>query len=278
MSKLQYVFTTLALATICALTGVDFLFPELHLAEYAIGLPPLAALLVGFVGTSIVAAVSVIVALLHASSSMEESQGFIHVAVSVLFAWAAVVTTQVRMSRYSALENLAKTTQNFERARRDSNFDSLTELSNRRGVLEEIESLPEDSWPRVLMVFDLDGLKRVNDQFGHSAGDDLLRIFAFRVSRGIQRKDIFGRWGGDEFVGVFQVDLKTGEQIAERLLTKVTDQPIRFSDAEQAVGVSIGLVSWTPDMSFDSAFTLADDAMYASKRSGGSRVTVGDRR
>jgi diguanylate cyclase (GGDEF)-like protein len=128
------------------------------------------------------------------------------------------------------------------------------------------------------VFIDLDGFKPINDALGHRIGDDVLVEIADRL-RGVARaSDPVARYGGDEFVIVCEnADAESAGVLAERFRHEVglplTSVPPRYS-----VAASIGVATWTPDDTSDvpeaeRLIRLADEAMYASKRSGRDRVT-----
>ena len=272
----QWLVTSFFLLLLILIFTIDQTVEFLHLAEYAVIVPVLAVPFVAELSVIVVSMFSVLVALAHAFQTMEPNQGMIHAGIATIMAAIAVFFKRIQGQARTFDMKLESTSLELIQAERQSNLDPLTEQLNRRGVERSVSRLSVESWPRAVMIFDIDRLKYVNDTFGHEAGDDLIRIVAFRISRAIQQVDIFGRWGGDEFIGVFCVDLDTANQIANRLLERVTGQPIRFADTDVTVGISIGVAAWEPTRKFEAAISEADYAMYNSKKFGGSKVSVGD--
>ncbi|SDU07264.1 diguanylate cyclase [Halopseudomonas salegens] len=153
-----------------------------------------------------------------------------------------------------------------------ANHDDLTGLANRKLLADRLQSAMARSRrlgkPFALLVLDLDKFKLVNDRFGHSAGDELLRQIAGRLRDGLRESDTIARVGGDEFVVlVEQVDdpasLPALHDKLQRLVTTVVDLP----DGQQAaVGVSIGQALFPDDAGdSDALFNVADRAMYQAK-------------
>jgi diguanylate cyclase (GGDEF)-like protein/PAS domain S-box-containing protein len=160
--------------------------------------------------------------------------------------------------------------------------DQLTGLANRKLLQERLEAAVagarRDGRPLSIVFIDLDGFKPINDALGHRIGDDVLVEIADRL-RGVARaSDPVARYGGDEFVIVCEnADAESAGVLAERFRHEVglplTSVPPRYS-----VAASIGVATWTPDDRSDvpeaeRLIRLADEAMYASKRSGRDRVT-----
>ncbi len=152
--------------------------------------------------------------------------------------------------------------------------DELTGLFNRRHVSTQIDRALADvdrgaSPALTVLLCDLDRFKPINDEFGHPAGDEVLRAVARRLTEAVRDGDVVGRLGGDEFV-VLCPGLTESE--AEDLKTRITaavGEPIPIPAGPVAVGVTIGAAHATPDASIgrDVLIGLADMAMYAGKPS-----------
>ncbi|WP_298208287.1 GGDEF domain-containing protein [Ferrimicrobium sp.] len=140
--------------------------------------------------------------------------------------------------------------------------DPLTQLLNRRGFLEvlqrEASRLSRNPAPMAILLFDLDGLKSVNDLYGHEAGDDYLIKFARTLRDNLRAMDVVGRLGGDEFALLApQTDRINAEELARRLR--------RLFDARR-LPVSIGVAAFEGEkMSLAALLSQADQAMYADK-------------
>jgi len=150
--------------------------------------------------------------------------------------------------------------------------DPLTGALNRQAFFELMQSAQKRGWA-ILAYLDLDGFKRLNDQDGHIAGDQCLKIFAERVRKLIRRKDTFARIGGDEFL--IHLDIKneaSARQVALRLQLALNSVP---TDANRRLPCSIGLLILPPGpQRIDSEVRLADQLMYEAKQSGAS-IAVG---
>lgn len=158
--------------------------------------------------------------------------------------------------------------------------DSLTGLRNRvsfeSALKERLQSRNADSHDDVLLYFDLDQFKVVNDTCGHAAGDELLIQLTDTLSSLFRSTDVFARLGGDEFaVLLLSTSLEQGQAIAEDLRSRT--QAHRFTHQERAfiVGASIGIVCISEtDESPKRIMTAADEACYAAKDAGRNRVHV----
>ncbi|AXK72765.1 diguanylate cyclase [Lysobacter sp. TY2-98] len=160
--------------------------------------------------------------------------------------------------------------------------DALTGLPNRRLLLESLPRAMQraDRNGTALGVYfiDLDGFKQVNDTYGHDAGDDLLREFACRIRDSVRAVDMVARLAGDEFVVVaeaFAEPMPNADIVADKLL-RVAETPYVIGGAPRRMSSSVGVAVYLPRSGIDANALLAraDQAMYASKRSGKGRATV----
>jgi diguanylate cyclase (GGDEF)-like protein/PAS domain S-box-containing protein len=157
--------------------------------------------------------------------------------------------------------------------------DALTGLPNRRSILQRIgsEHARVRRRPEIhssVLAIDLDHFKRVNDEFGHAAGDAVLRHFADVASRAIRRADAIGRSGGEEFLVLLpDTSLAEARQFAERLRREIAANPVAVDGKPIAFTISIGVAVIAPeDGSIDAALARADRALYDAKRAGRDTV------
>lgn len=163
-----------------------------------------------------------------------------------------------------------------QRLREMSSLDSLTRQLNRRAVFErlvqELERCRRYRHPLTLIVCDFDHFKNINDSLGHLAGDAALREGALRLRRCLRATDVFGRYGGEEFLVVMPEEgLEAGRQVAERLRRCLEETPIFFPpDAELQLTASFGVASTTEleSRSADLLVSLADRRLYEAKAAG----------
>jgi diguanylate cyclase (GGDEF)-like protein len=163
-----------------------------------------------------------------------------------------------------------------EHARRDP----LLGCYNRRymiAALEEQKRISDETRvPLCLAVIDLDHFKSINDEVGHLAGDEVLRNFACIAQENVRQDDVFGRYGGEEFLLILPATpllaaLNTAERIREQV-----ERHCRQAELRRAVTVSIGLTQYIPGESVLDLFSRTDSAMYLAKRRGRNRVAVKD--
>ncbi len=151
--------------------------------------------------------------------------------------------------------------------------DELTGLLNRRAVLEllgEWERDEESGGVHAVLYLDLDGFKRVNDEWGHAAGDHVLAVTAERLRASVRPEDVVARLGGDEFVVL--VRKSDGSDLADRLLS-IVSEPIVWATRELVVGCSVGVAVADSAITSD-LLACADAALYRSKAEGRNRVSI----
>jgi two-component system cell cycle response regulator len=160
-------------------------------------------------------------------------------------------------------------------------FDKLTNLHNRRYLETHLPAMLQASGgrgrPFSLMVLDIDYFKSVNDTYGHTAGDEVLKGFATRIKRVIRQADLVCRQGGEEFVVAMpDTSSAVASIIAERVRAAVQSEPFAIDGGARSipVTVSIGLAEAAGDPNPETLFTRADKALYGSKHGGRNRVTA----
>ncbi|MGB5256191.1 MAG: diguanylate cyclase [Woeseiaceae bacterium] len=147
--------------------------------------------------------------------------------------------------------------------------DPLTNVLNRRGFEQQAAErlrASDDNATGALLFIDLNDFKKINDQFGHEVGDQLLRIAAERLQKGLRSCDIIGRPGGDEFVALVpDVDADVADHLALRL-TKALEEPYIVGEQPLRCAASIGLALYPTNAStLTGLLREADQAMYRAK-------------
>lgn len=158
--------------------------------------------------------------------------------------------------------------------------DPLTGMFNRRGFAEAAAGMIERE-ARVgrcvsVMMFDIDHFKKVNDRFGHLAGDDILRLFAEVTKNTLRTTDLSGRLGGEEFAAVLPCALDEAVIAAERVREAFATCGIAVDGALLDTTVSIGVAAGAVGMSFDEMLGAADIALYSAKNQGRNRVVAAE--
>jgi diguanylate cyclase (GGDEF)-like protein/PAS domain S-box-containing protein len=175
-----------------------------------------------------------------------------------------------------AIENA----QLYEHALELAFTDGLTGLYNRRYLMDQIERefirAQRSKAPLSLIMVDLDGLKEINDRFGHHVGDSFLKEVARIVKVNTRASDVAARWGGDEFMLLVPgTDIKSTVTIAERIRARVERYKIKLGGEKVGVTISAGIVTYPTHASVvPELLKKADDAMYSAKRGGKNRSSV----
>lgn len=160
-----------------------------------------------------------------------------------------------------------------------ANFDSLTKALNRRYFMElsgqELKKAARYNGKFGLLAMDIDFFKSINDGYGHSAGDAVLIQFCKVCKRVLRSSDLFGRFGGEEFLAILpENDLKATTLTADRIRLEVENMNIHWNSDHIKCTVSIGTTEFRKnDKSLDALIQRADAALYRSKESGRNRVT-----
>lgn len=193
--------------------------------------------------------------------------------LAVFLGFAVWLTSRVLAQR-------RRLTEANERLARLARTDALTGLFNRRYINEQLAVMcaaaRRHEFPVAVLMVDVDHFKRLNDTFGHSAGDEALRHVADKLASALRAEDLAGRWGGEEFVIVLpHTDDDPAVVVAERLRDAVAAAPVALGTGGDLVGlsISIGVASRAGDLP-DTLIHRADLALYEAKRSGRNRVCV----
>ncbi|MFC1611947.1 diguanylate cyclase [Myxococcota bacterium] len=129
-----------------------------------------------------------------------------------------------------------------------------------------------------LLFVDIDHFKRINDTYGHAAGDEVLRRVARELRNRIRHEDVLARYGGEEFVMVMRrTDAKGAASVAEAIREKIEKARFEYQGKEIKVTISIGVATLsnsTPDLDGQELLEAADKAMYRAKESGRNRVVA----
>jgi len=152
--------------------------------------------------------------------------------------------------------------------------DGLTRTFNRRYLMDflsrEISRCRRHERPLSLLLFDIDGFKQINDRFGHSGGDVVLRTIVEVAREGVRREECLARFGGDEFAVVMpETELAGARIVAERMRGRVEHHAFASSGRAIPVTISVGVAELAPEMADAEAMLAAADAqLYAAKQAG----------
>ncbi|GAE44148.1 GGDEF domain-containing protein [Mesobacillus boroniphilus] len=153
-------------------------------------------------------------------------------------------------------------------------IDSLTRVANRHQIdvwLEERLEAAEDGRAFSIIFFDIDLFKKVNDDFGHKIGDCVLKELSAIVSGNLTDGDLFGRWGGEEFILITDNTGGQAYEKAEHFRKMVENHCFKGAGSLTA---SFGVTDYQSGDNIDSLLNRADEGLYVSKNSGRNKVTV----
>ncbi len=186
-------------------------------------------------------------------------------------------------SRNAANRELAKVNEELANANDKleliAKTDPLTNLSNRRDMIEKIENekkrFGRNGKSFVLVMSDIDGFKSVNDRYGHDGGDFVLESLAKHMQSVVRKQDVVGRWGGEEFLILLpETKLEGGRALAEKIRKNISVTPYVFSDKKIPVTMTFGVSVYNKAMDIDLCIKKADEALYKGKRRGKNCVVT----
>lgn len=151
--------------------------------------------------------------------------------------------------------------------------DPLTGLLNRRAFVERYEAIrnqhERSGLPLSLLLVDIDHFKEINDQHGHTLGDQVLQLISDRLTDTLRPSDLVSRWGGDEFLLLLsETDLDNAKEIAERIRNSLKQDQAISSMQEQVFTVSIGIAEQQNQFDLDKHIQEADAGLYQAKQAG----------
>ncbi len=162
-----------------------------------------------------------------------------------------------------------------------ANFDQMTGAQNKQSILdrlkEEFFRAQSKGTPLTLLLFDLDHFKKINDTFGHPAGDYVLKeLCSLVINKMTRQKDVLGRYGGEEFMLILpETALQIGIEVAERIRTTIEKHAFIFEGNKMPVSISVGISCLDSTAKTDQdLLNTADKALYDSKNQGRNRVSV----
>ena len=168
----------------------------------------------------------------------------------------------------------------LEEQRQKALIDTLTGLPNRAAWNErldhEIDQLQKNRSSLLLGILDLDHFKRINDGYGHLAGDKVLKIIASQLKKRLRPSDFVARFGGEEFVVLLpHTQMADGLALLERLRVTIQECPFHFKGEPVTITVSMGITLFKPGERSDLVLKRADQALYRAKAEGRNRIEQG---
>jgi len=220
------------------------------------------------------------------ADSLESLTGVVREMVSESRAVQALVQqTQARLQEeHSKATGLSERVNELEDEMRrlsdEVSTDQLTQIANRRGLMQafdvELAKLRRNGGDLSIGLLDIDNFKRLNDELGHSAGDEALKSLAAIVSKALRPSDRVARYGGEEFVVLLpQTPVAEGEQILTRLQRSLTGGLFMHKEKQVFVTFSAGVTGYRLEERIEDSLERADQALYEAKRTGKNRTCIG---
>lgn len=149
--------------------------------------------------------------------------------------------------------------------------DGLTEIFSRQYLMSlfeyEFESSKRTASKLSVAMMDIDKFKHINDKYGHKEGDAALKLFASVVKDTIRQNDLFGRYGGDEFVIIFpNTTVEEAKRIVDRITSSLEKVVLNIDSAKIEISISVGLCELTDENNPDEMISKADKMMYENKK------------
>lgn len=163
-----------------------------------------------------------------------------------------------------------------EKSRELALKDALTGIWNRQALNEDLEKefvrWQRYQKPLSIVVWDIDFFKRVNDDYGHAAGDKVLKTIARIFMQATRDADFIARFGGEEFVGIFpETRLEDALSLANKIREKIETSKFHYENKPVPITASAGLATFRPNDTIDDVFKRADAALYRAKEAGRNR-------
>ena len=177
-------------------------------------------------------------------------------------------------------QKVAALSEELQEVRREGSLDALTRVFNRGAFDRAFQRMHRlgavSSDPSCLVIADLDNLKQINDQYGHQAGDEAIRVFADHLVRCFPRRsDFVARYGGDEMVAILpRTPVRDSARLANRFLDGVRSTEVTVGGQTFTMSGSVGLAEIRVGENAESWLERADRALYEAKAGGRDRVII----
>lgn len=187
------------------------------------------------------------------------------------------VNSELAKMQRELLKQHAELNDTYNLVEKLSQTDALTGIANRRHILErlteEIERSNSYDLPLSLLSLDIDHFKKINDSYGHSAGDQALITFSQTCQSQLRDSDLFGRMGGEEFIAILpHTCIKEALVTAKRICGKIESTSTFYDNNQISFTVSVGVACYETDEELEAFLNRADQALYRAKNEGRNRV------
>ncbi|MDA3814611.1 MAG: GGDEF domain-containing protein, partial [Candidatus Cloacimonetes bacterium] len=195
------------------------------------------------------------------------------IALSIMFALFGFFLAY-KISKTNKALNLANT-----KLEQIAKTDPLTDLSNRRDMIEKMEHeqkrFGRNGKSFVLLMSDIDDFKNINDDNGHDCGDFILESLARQMKSSARKQDITGRWGGEEFLMLLpETDIDGGVALADKIRKDIEATSYVFSEKKLELTMTFGVSVYDRPMDIDQCIKMADEALYRGKKQGKNCVVM----
>lgn len=219
-----------------------------------------------------------------AYTSSGEQSSYLMIVLNVMASWILAsrlikIRARLRSQREELKAQQLELQQAFDRIHQIATHDELTGLVNRRHtqslMLNEQRRSQRSKQPFCIGLLDIDHFKRVNDQYGHAAGDEVLRTLAAAGLKCMRTTDVMGRWGGEEFVLILpNTRLEEALIALERFRVYMATNKVQVPNAELVITFSAGLAEHQVKDTLDHTLERADRALYEAKGEGRNRIVL----
>jgi diguanylate cyclase len=170
-------------------------------------------------------------------------------------------------------EDAEKNRSSLEEQRHKALHDALTELPNREAYNErakiEVQRWQRYGRPLSIAIVDIDHFKKINDTYGHAAGDRVIKVIGRSIAKRLREVDFFCRYGGEEFVALLpETDGNSALHVLDKIRNAIATAEFNYKEHPLTINVSIGITQFVETDRLDTAFERADQALYEAKSKG----------
>lgn len=158
-----------------------------------------------------------------------------------------------------------------------ANTDHLTGLCNRRNLFSQVHQLAQENDEEFfsLIICDIDDFKQINDKFGHTIGDQVIKNVAECLKEGLRHNELVARWGGEEFLIVLpEINIEQARKVANRIKSNISEMSVQSKGELIKVTLTYGIAQYCRGDNLEKTIRWADEKLYQGKRSGKNKVVI----